>query len=221
MLKMCRRMAAQFEEEPPDSEMGPERAHRRGAADEQIRQKGDHRRQAGSDQIAPVFEPAAVRRLRYHMAGTGALGRRPQARFRLRSQRRRLKLVQRARQLCREAAGKQRPCLVGVRAIPARNAGIPPTRLAPIGAVADKTTAAPGVLGTAIKLCLSPGLCGNVVLAGQRQIPKQLHRRLPARRSSRSARATPSQTFHKAGFGPRQREGGSRLPGTQSSSRRR
>ena len=101
-----------------------------------------------------------------------ALGRRPQARFRLRSQRRRLKLVQRARQLCREAAGKQRPCLVGVRAIPARNAGIPPTRLAPVGAVADKTTATPGVLGTAIKLCLSPGLCGNVVLAGQRQIPK-------------------------------------------------
>ena len=89
MLGMCRHMAAQFEEKPPDSEMSPERAHRRGAADEQIRQKGDNRRQAGSDQIATMFEPAAVRRLRYHMSRTGALGRRLQARFRLRGQRRR------------------------------------------------------------------------------------------------------------------------------------
>ncbi len=51
-----------------------------------------------------TFEPAAVRRLHYHMAGTGALGLCPQARFRRLSQRRRLKLAQRARQSCRKAA---------------------------------------------------------------------------------------------------------------------
>ncbi len=50
--------------------------------------------------------------------------------------------------------------------------------------VAGETTAATGVFGTAIKLCVTPGLRGNVVLAGQRQIPIELYGRLLARRQA-------------------------------------
>ncbi len=81
---------------------------------------------------------------------------------------------------------------------PAGNAGIPPARLATAGAVAGKTTAAPGMPGTAIKLCLSPGLRGNVVLAGQRQIPIELRGRLPVRRRPPHGPPLFSDTSHHA-----------------------
>ena len=182
MAKMRCRMPAQPDQQPRGPEMGPECRNRRPATGGQIRQKGDHHHQAGGDQVAPTPEPAAVRRLRHRMAGTGALGRRTQARFRLRRQRSRLEIVQRARQPSRKAAGQQRPCHVGVGAIPAGNQGIPPARPAAVGAVAGKAAAAPGMRGAAIKLCVAPSLRGNVVLAGQRQVPIELHGRLPARR---------------------------------------
>ncbi len=51
-------MAAQFDEKPRGSEMAPERRHRRRATGEQLRQQGDHRHQAGNDQVAPALEPA-------------------------------------------------------------------------------------------------------------------------------------------------------------------
>ena len=184
MPKMRCRMPAQPDRKPRGPEMGPECRHRRWATGGQVRQKRGRHRQAGADQVAPMPEPAAVRRLRHRMAGTGALGRRTQARFRLRRQRRRPGIVQRARQPRRKAAGRQRPCHVGVRAIPAGNQGIPPARLAAAGAMAGKTAAAPGMRGAAFKLCVAPSLRGNVVLAGQRQVPIELHGRLPARRQA-------------------------------------
>lgn len=184
MPQMRRRMAAQLDKQAHGPETGPERPDRRPATGEPVRKQGGHRHQAGRDQVAPTPEPAAVGRIRHRMAGTGALRSRAQARFRLGGQRRRLKIVQRARKPGRKAARQQRPCHVGIPAIPAGDVCIPPTRLAPVGAVAGKAAAAAGVRGAAIKPCVAPGLRGNVVPAGQRQIPVELHGRLSARRSA-------------------------------------
>ncbi len=64
--------------------------------------------------------------------------------------------------------------------------------------MAGKTTAVPGMPGTAIKLCLSPDLRGGAVLAGQRQIPIELHGRLPARRRTPHGSPLFSDTSHHA-----------------------
>ena len=58
----------------------------------------------------------------------------------------------------------------------------PGRRLAPAGAVAGKPAAAARMHQATRQLCVPPDLRGNVVLAGQRQVPIQLHGRLPARR---------------------------------------
>ncbi len=64
--------------------------------------------------------------------------------------------------------------------------------------MAGETTAAARVLGAAIKLCVTPGLRGNVVLAGQRQTPIQLYDRLPARRGLIRTGRLFSNTAHHA-----------------------
>lgn len=107
MLEMRTRMTAQIEEEPVGAETGPEFGNRWRAAGQQIRQQGDECRQAGGDQVAPVSDPAAIAGIAHRMAGTGGLGRCPQALRRLHRQRRRLELVQRARQAGGKAAGRQ------------------------------------------------------------------------------------------------------------------
>ena len=66
--------------------------------------------------------------------------------------------------------------------------GHPPAGLVPAGALAGETAAAAEMHGTAFKLCIQTGLRVNGVLAGQRQIPIELHGRPPARREQ-SARA--------------------------------